>query len=518
MEAPFAPRSAHPVAAAVACVHEALDTVTDAPVWSLTEADAGATLLDLDAEIARLQELRLRVAAHAHAVEVGDSVGATSTANWWAHHSRLTRPETHRLMRLARALDTGRHDATREALAAGRIHLDQAQVILDAVDDLPADLVDDEVRLKAEEFLLEQAREHDAITLRRLAKRLVEVAAPEQADAAEAARLEREEAAARAAARLTMSDDEHGKTHGRFTIPTHHAAMLRAALLAIAAPKHQHAVNGAGVAGAERRPGPERMGQAFCDYLERYPTDRLPEAGGVAATIVVTMPLESLLGGLRAAHLHTGETISATEARRLACEAGLVPAVLDGQGRPLDVGRRRRLHTRTHRIALAIRDGGCTAEGCDWPPGLCHAHHDQPWSRGGATSVANGRLLCPRHHARAHDPAYDTGACPTASSPSTAGARPTGTTPARRGAPRRPRAPSGARRPHGTRHARTGPPRGRSDDARRGRSPRAPPNRTGHRPGPWRAGGGSAPGAPWRCRRPGTRRSDRPPPARPRRR
>ncbi|WP_397186018.1 hypothetical protein [Nocardioides ochotonae] len=257
-------------------------------------------------------------------------------------------------MRLPRALDTGHHDGVREALGAGRVHLDQAQVIVDAVDDLPSDLVDDQIRAKAETFLLEQAREHDAITLRRLAKRLVEVAAPEQADAAEAARLEREEAAARAAARLTMSDDGHGKTHGRFTIPTHHAAMLRAALLAIAAPKHQHAVNGA--VGAERRPGPERMGQAFCEY----------------------------------------------------CQAGIVPAVLDGQGRPLDVGRKRRFHTKPHRVALALRDGGCTAEGCDLPPGLCHAHHDVPWSRGGVTSVASGRLLCPRHHVRAHDPAYET--------------------------------------------------------------------------------------------------------------
>jgi len=394
------------VAVAVACVHEALDSVAEAPVWSLTEAEAGAALLDLGAEIDRLQELRLRVAAHGHAVEVGDAEGATSAANWWAHHSRLTRPETHRLMRVARALDSGHHDAARGALSAGRIHLDQAQVIVDAVDDLPADLVDEETRAKAEEFLLDQAAQHDAITLRRLAKRLVEVAAPEQADAAEAARLEREEAAARAAARLTMSDDGHGKTHGRFTIPTHHAAMLRAALLAIAAPKHQHAVNGPGT--AERRPGPERMGQAFCEYLERYPTDKLPDAGGVAATVVVTMTLDSLLGGLRAAHLHTGETISASEARRLACQAGIVPAVLDGQGRPLDVGRKRRFHTKTHRVALALRDGGCSAEGCDWPPGLCHAHHDVPWSQGGTTSVASGRLLCPRHHARAHDPAYET--------------------------------------------------------------------------------------------------------------
>ncbi|WP_224769185.1 hypothetical protein [Nocardioides ochotonae] len=74
MEAPRQPRSGHPVAAAVACVHEALDAVAVAPVGSLSEAGAGAALLDLSAEIDRWQELRLRVAAHAHSVEVGDAV------------------------------------------------------------------------------------------------------------------------------------------------------------------------------------------------------------------------------------------------------------------------------------------------------------------------------------------------------------------------------------------------------------------------------------------------------------
>ncbi|HET9419608.1 MAG TPA: HNH endonuclease signature motif containing protein, partial [Nocardioides sp.] len=54
----------------------------------------------------------------------------------------------------------------------------------------------------------------------------------------------------------------------------------------------------------------------------------------------------------------------------------------------------------------------CTAEGCDWPPGMCHAHHDQPWHQGGATDLRNGRLLCPRHHTRAHDPTYETSKLP----------------------------------------------------------------------------------------------------------
>ena len=55
---------------------------------------------------------------------------------------------------------------------------------------------------------------------------------------------------------------------------------------------------------------------------------------------------------------------------------------------------------------MALEQGGCTAQGCDWPPGLCHAHHEILWSLGGGTSVKAGMLLCPRHHARAHDPRY----------------------------------------------------------------------------------------------------------------
>ena len=59
------------------------------------------------------------------------------------------------------------------------------------------------------------------------------------------------------------------------------------------------------------------------------------------------------------------------------------------------------------RIAMDIRDKGCTTVGCDWPPGLCQTHHDDlPWSKGGDTSAKDGRLLCPSHHARAHDPDF----------------------------------------------------------------------------------------------------------------
>jgi hypothetical protein len=151
------------------------------------------------------------------------------------------------------------------------------------------------------------------------------------------------------------------------------------------------------------------MGRAFAEYIQRYPVDQLPNSGGLTATVVVTMDLDTLTGGLQAAQLDTGEHISPGLARKLACEAGIIPAVLGGPSEVLDIGRKTRFHTGPMRIAMTIRDGGCTADGCDWPPGLCHAHHDNlPWSQGGTTSAKDGRLLCPKHHTRAHDPTFTT--------------------------------------------------------------------------------------------------------------
>jgi hypothetical protein len=98
--------------------------------------------------------------------------------------------------------------------------------------------------------------------------------------------------------------------------------------------------------------------------------------------------------------------MSAGQARRLACEARIIPVVLDSTSQPLDLGRTARLFTRAQRIALGLRDGGCTARGCETSASGCHAHHDDPWAQGGRTDLARGRLLCPRHHRLAHDLRY----------------------------------------------------------------------------------------------------------------
>jgi hypothetical protein len=413
------PTRRHPVAAGVERLHAELDDLRETPVWSMDAAEAEATLTAVTSLVTKIAELELRVAAHADRREAGLGFGATSTATWWAVDTRQTRGTAHRKVKLAVALE-GSHEPVRDAMAAGKVNLDQAQVIVDAVDALPADLIDPETIALARTRLIADAREHDAKALKILGRRILDVIAPEIGETHEARQLEAEERRAQESARFTMADDGQGRCFGRFTLPTLQGEMLKKQLMAIAAPKHQAATGGVGAGsarssttdGAERLSWPHRMGLAMMDWIERYPADRLPCAGGLTASAVVTMPLDTMMGGLAAASLDTGARISPGQARRLLCEAGIIPTVLGGASQVLDVGRKHRFHKQPQRIAIGLRDKHCTADGCDWPPGLCHVHHDVPWSNGGGTSVEKGRLLCPRHHAMAHDPGYATATRP----------------------------------------------------------------------------------------------------------
>jgi hypothetical protein len=290
----------------------------------------------------------------------------------------------------------------------------RARVIVQAVEAIPTKVrtpdgevraVDRALRQKARDHLLVAATEHDAKALRRLGKRILDVVAPELGEAQEAAALAAEEARAHAAAELFLIDDGAGRCHGRFTVPSHVGAMLRRHLLALANPARHTEEELKDVTG-EWKPLHRRLGEALIEYVERYPADRTPQTAGVNATIVVTMRLEQLLGENTTALLDDGTRMSAGQARRLACEAGIIPVVLGSKSQPLDLGRAARLHTKAQRMALGLRDGGCTAKGCETTASGCHAHHDHPWSRRGPTDLANGRLLCPRHHRLAHDAAY----------------------------------------------------------------------------------------------------------------
>ena len=143
------------------------------------------------------------------------------------------------------------------------------------------------------------------------------------------------------------------------------------------------------------------------ELVENHLSD-LPSVNGSPFTLVVTIGYDALVSGIGVAVTDTGCRISAGEARRLACRAGIIPVVLGGDSMPLDVGREQRLFDRYQKIAINHRYGGCAAHNCDRPPAWMEYHHQDPWHQGGDTDAKKGISLCPPHHRMAdHPQTYD---------------------------------------------------------------------------------------------------------------
>jgi hypothetical protein len=99
-----------------------------------------------------------------------------------------------------------------------------------------------------------------------------------------------------------------------------------------------------------------------------------------------------------------GDTgIPAETSRRLLCDAGILPAVDDAEGRTLDLGRKSRTFCGALRRALFVRARGC----CEFPGcahrRYLHAHHVRHWVDGGETKLTNALLVCTAHHALLHE-------------------------------------------------------------------------------------------------------------------
>lgn len=155
------------------------------------------------------------------------------------------------------------------------------------------------------------------------------------------------------------------------------------------------------------RPAGRRRADAFGQMVRTYlSSSQRPMSGGVLPHLTLIRPAPA---ALPAAHgdgavdtLGFGGPVSAATADLIACDSTLTSVVVDGAGVPLDVGRAERLFTPAIRKALGVRDRGCAHPGCGRPVSWCDAHHIQPWSSGGVTSLDNGVLLCRLHHTAIH--------------------------------------------------------------------------------------------------------------------
>jgi hypothetical protein len=87
----------------------------------------------------------------------------------------------------------------------------------------------------------------------------------------------------------------------------------------------------------------------------------------------VSLPV--LQDRIGSASLGLGGPINADTARRIACDAEIIPVVLGSRGEPLDVGRASRTVPTAIRRAVILRDGGCAFPGCSIPARWCDIHH-----------------------------------------------------------------------------------------------------------------------------------------------
>jgi hypothetical protein len=100
---------------------------------------------------------------------------------------------------------------------------------------------------------------------------------------------------------------------------------------------------------------------------------------------------------------HHGVELPVETVRRLACDADIIPVVLNGQGVPIDVGRSKRLATAHQRRALGAFYDSCAIPECQVKFAHCEPHHIEYWENGGNTDMNNLVPLCSRHHHAAHE-------------------------------------------------------------------------------------------------------------------
>ncbi|MGI9155343.1 MAG: DUF222 domain-containing protein [Marmoricola sp.] len=409
---------------AVAVAQAAVVDAAAAPVFGLDDDQLGSVVAEVAGLESAVMALKLSLLAEADRREVAQREADADTGAWAARLTGSSRAVLAGGIWLAKLLQS-RYDATRRAFALGEVNQDQAMVIVTVCERFPAQ-VSEQQRVAAEEALVAKAtgtshrrgKRMDARRLRIAAKRVLRgLVPPEQAEAHEGDQQKKEEQRAHHESWLALHDNGDGTFSGRFQVPELQGQILRTILERLSSPRRWARVEDTAVedptvadvvGSCSGLSWSERMGAAFVELLEHLPTDGYGRA--TSASVVVHLDFAHLLGGLDAAGvagMDTGATVSAGEARRLACKAGIIPMVLGGQSQPLNLGRLQRLFTTAHRVTLSNQYDTCGIDTCERPFAWCELHHKVAWSRGGRTDLKNAIPLCGFHHRQAHDSRYD---------------------------------------------------------------------------------------------------------------
>ncbi len=280
-------------------------------------------------------------------------------------------------------------DAVAGALTAGEITTAHAMAVRRVLDRLTREGVDAEVRAAAKAELLDVARGGTPAEVRACGQRLRHRHDPEV--------LDRDHQRAHRLRYLHL-DDQPGDDglvgiHGRVT--PDEGDVIRTVLDANAKP------DALSLPPEQRRSRGQRLADALsaiCSHAASCTNEVLAPP----ATIIVTGTAQAFAGlaDTDPAELGALAPVATKLAEAVACDARWTPLVTRWDGRPLAVLDPIRTFTARQRAALIALDRGCRL--CNAPPSACHAHHVHHHEDGGPTMVANGILLCRRHHTRWH--------------------------------------------------------------------------------------------------------------------
>ena len=283
---------------------------------------------------------------------------------------------------------------TAAALAAGEIGPAHVRIIIEIMDAVPASTSSAQ-RAEVEADLGRHARTFGPTELAKLGQHMLAHLDPDGPEP-------RDHEPAPAAGELRLRNRRDGKLGFEGWLDGEHGPQFQGLIDQLAKPRPL----------SKDIPDPRSTDERQADALLEVcglarAAEACPTTGGEPPHINVTIDWDALRTELGAALLDYGQHLSASDARRWACDCKVIPIVLGGDSEPLDVGRISRSVPLGIRRALVARDRGCAFPGCDRPPARCDAHHVRHWVDGGETSLGNCVLLCPTHHRHVHGTGWE---------------------------------------------------------------------------------------------------------------
>ncbi|MEY4372728.1 MAG: hypothetical protein RL219_1497 [Actinomycetota bacterium] len=318
--------------------------------------------------------------AHARVLRHGQDTGryigtgARSMADWVSQHTGAGYGETVGKVRLADALSYS--PVLSEAVRSGDVSPATAQALFSAVAAPPegADVGE----------LVERVKGADP----RAARAEVEAwRAEHPAESPEDAEERRHQQRA-----LVFHGPVDGMISGSFTLPTLAARQVQATVASLGGKPSE----------TDLRTTAQRCADGLVLLADAYAKGAVV-GGRERATVLVTVPADTLMGGSAAGSTVQGDAVPAHVVRRLAGDAR-VRRVLTAGSEVLDLGRSVRWATTSQWEALVARDGGCRWEHCSIPATWCDVDHFVAWEHGGTSDLDNLWLLCRHHHTERHRP------------------------------------------------------------------------------------------------------------------